>query len=235
MGSLLSSLMASWIVARPLFAGMPAPLPSDVRTVLRMHDDPLMRLQAISFFLLCFVLCSVAIMLLWNYFRRDFPTLPRLSFGKSLAVVFLWGLLFVVVLTMISGARELMTPGAWKKQGFTYKLADDPAKNNGNSETVRRQHLEKLRMALWQFAALHNGRFPRDDESTAIAGELWEIPESSGLRYMYVAGLSADHAGLVLVCEPELDPEARFVLKTNGDILLMQSKDIQLPVAQARP
>ena len=30
---------------------------------------------------------------------------------------------------MISGARELMTPGAWKKEGFTYKLNDeaDPA------------------------------------------------------------------------------------------------------------
>jgi hypothetical protein len=25
---------------------------------------------------------------------------------------------------MISGARELMTPGAWEKQGVTYRLAD---------------------------------------------------------------------------------------------------------------
>jgi len=53
--------------------------------------------------------------------------LPRLSFGRALAGVILWGLLFFIVLTMISGARELMTPGAWKKDGATYKLADDPA------------------------------------------------------------------------------------------------------------
>ncbi len=37
----------------------------------------------------------------------------------------IWGLLFVLVLTMISGARELMTPGAWEKEGFTYVLAGE--------------------------------------------------------------------------------------------------------------
>jgi hypothetical protein len=37
--------------------------------------------------------------------------------------------LFLLVLTMISGARELMTPGAWEKKGFTYQLVRDrPAK-----------------------------------------------------------------------------------------------------------
>ena len=36
-----------------------------------------------------------------------------------------WGSLFVLVLTMISGARELMTPGAWKKDGITYVLEDE--------------------------------------------------------------------------------------------------------------
>ena len=57
----------------------------------------------------------------------DFTRLPRLSYSKALAMVVLWGLLFVVVLTMISGARELMTPGAWKKNGITYSVVDDPA------------------------------------------------------------------------------------------------------------
>ncbi len=39
-------------------------------------------------------------------------------------MVVLWGLLFTVVLAMISGARELMTPGAWEKQGATYRLKE---------------------------------------------------------------------------------------------------------------
>jgi hypothetical protein len=40
--------------------------------------------------------------------------------------VTLWGLLFLLILTMISGARELMTPGAWEKHGSTYELKDAP-------------------------------------------------------------------------------------------------------------
>jgi hypothetical protein len=39
--------------------------------------------------------------------------------------VTLWGLLFLLILTMISGARELMTPGAWEKHGSTYRLKDE--------------------------------------------------------------------------------------------------------------
>jgi hypothetical protein len=63
---------------------------------------------------------------LWNYLAKDFQKLPRMSYGKALAAVTLWGLLFLLVLSMISGARELMTPGAWEKQGLTYKLKDAP-------------------------------------------------------------------------------------------------------------
>jgi hypothetical protein len=109
-------------MSAPALAGMPSPLPTHVDRVLRLNGTALERLQVISFFLLAFMLCAVAVMLLWNYVRRDFPSLPRATLGRSAAVVFLWGLLFVIVLTMISGARELMTPGAWEKQGFTYKL-----------------------------------------------------------------------------------------------------------------
>ena len=29
-----------------------------------------------------------------------------------------------IVLTMISGARELMTPGAWERNGVTYRLSE---------------------------------------------------------------------------------------------------------------
>ena len=51
-----------------------------------------------------------------------FPNLPKLNFWRALGLTVLWGLLFMVVLTMISGGRELMTPGAWDRQGATYKL-----------------------------------------------------------------------------------------------------------------
>jgi hypothetical protein len=125
--SAILAVCGTALLAPRALAGMPSPLPSDVQRFLRLNDSALARLQAISFFLMAFLLCAALIMLLWNYVQRDFPRLPRLSFGRAAAAVFLWGLLFVVVLTMISGARELMTPGAWEKQGFTYKLASPPS------------------------------------------------------------------------------------------------------------
>src|SRR5947209_3792732 len=95
-------------------AGMPA---------VTFSDAARLRLQTISFFLAALLLSAWLIKLLWNYLRRDFAFLPRLTYGKAVGVVALWGLLFVLVLTMISGARELMTPGAWEKAGLTYRLA----------------------------------------------------------------------------------------------------------------
>jgi hypothetical protein len=206
---------------------MPAPLPVNPERVLRLGDSPVARLQAISFFLLVFFLSAAAFRAIWNYLQRDFPTLPRFSYIRALAGVFLWGLLFVIVLTMISGARELMTPGAWRKQGATYKLAENPPPVQPESDlATRRLHLEKLRTALWQFAATHNGRFPTLDEMNVIPSELWEVPNAVGLRYLYVSGRSAGYLPDVLVCEPELDPEKRLVLRINGDIAEMRSAEI---------
>src|SRR5262245_43624975 len=98
-------------------AGMPS---------VTLTDAARLRVQNISFFLACVLVCAAIIRFLWNYLRKDFTFLPRLSYGKALGLVTLWGLLFVLVLTMISGARELMTPGAWEKQGATYRLKGPP-------------------------------------------------------------------------------------------------------------
>src|SRR5690348_1354111 len=82
-------------------AGMPS---------LTLSDVAQLRFQVISFFLVCFLICSWVVQRIWNSLRRDFPKLPRLSYKRSVGLVLLWGLLFLLVLTMISGARELMTP-----------------------------------------------------------------------------------------------------------------------------
>lgn len=107
-----------------VFAGMPSPLPEDVATVFRLHEGPQQRLQAISFFLFGILVCTLCVRWLWNCLAADFINLPRINLLKSFAIVFMWGALFVTILTMISGARELMTPGAWKKDGITYQLSD---------------------------------------------------------------------------------------------------------------
>ncbi len=82
------------------------------------------RYEAISFFVVLLLLLALIVQRLWNSLGKDFPKLPRIGYGRALAGVLLWGLLFLLILTMISGARELMTPGAWEKTGSTYRLKD---------------------------------------------------------------------------------------------------------------
>ncbi len=224
----LLAALVFWLAQAPVArAGMPSPLPTDPERIFRLNDTALGRLQTISFFLLGLLLSALAIQGLWNFVRRDFPHWPRLSFARALAAVLLWGLLFVVVLTMVAGARELMTPGAWQKQGFTYKLSPDlNPRPEADPTALRRQNLERLRTALWHFAATHGGRFPSQAEAVAFGPELWEVPGSGGLRYLYVPGLSAYQSTTLLAYEPELDPRQRFGLQTNGSLVALTSKAI---------
>jgi hypothetical protein len=107
-------------------AGMAAPTLEDIPRYLTLSKLAKLRLDAISFFLACLLGSGWAIQFVWNSLAKDFPRLPRISYLRSLGLVALWGLLFLLVLTMISGARELMTPGAWRKNGLTYQL-DEPS------------------------------------------------------------------------------------------------------------
>ena len=220
-------------------AGMPAVLPSswtvDQRpppSVGSGGSQAAPFLQAISFFIVVLLVCGWAVKGLWNVLRKDFAWLPALSYGRSLSLVVLWGLLFVVVLTMISGARELMTPGAWRKQGWTYKLADTTSPAISAREE-RRRALEQLRQALWQYAATHKGYFPPADDP-AIDKTLWNIPGWPGLRFLYVPGRTAEDIGRLLVHEPELDGDERQVLLTHGLIGTMRTAEIRKALESAR-
>jgi hypothetical protein len=213
---------ATVVVADPGVAGAGMP-------TVTLTDVARMRIENISFFLAGLLLASAAIQFLWNRLRGDFPILPRLSYGKALGVVVLWGLLFVLVLTMISGARELMTPGAWEKQGRTYRLTGSTAASSEaapSRDQARRQKLEELRVALWGYADAHQGQFPPDRTSPAIPADKWTAPDPSGMRYLYEVGQAAGRGNTPLACEPELFGSRRFVLFTNGDIREMDSDAI---------
>ncbi len=224
-------------LARLCEAGMPALLPTNWTAdnpnapstpgIDRSAADA--RWQALSFFAVCVLLSGWALKALWNYVRRDFSWMPELSYGRSLGIVVLWGLLFVVVLTMISGARELMTPGAWKKQGWTYTLAE--AKRPDDS-AARDQALERLRFALWDYAARHEGRFPDEDDSV-LDRALWVAPGPAQLRYVYRPGQSVDQTGSLLAFEPAMDAGNRRVLLTNGFIGAMSTRDIEAQLGAA--
>ena len=102
------------VVSQDVFAGMAG--------AITLREVAKLRLQSLSFFIMVLLVSAVVISLIWNSLRKDFTRLPHLSYFKALGLVLLWGLLFVLVLAMISGARELLTPGAWDRQGATYRL-----------------------------------------------------------------------------------------------------------------
>jgi hypothetical protein len=211
-------------------AGMPS---------IGMTEIARLRFEAISFFLMVFLVCAWLVRLIWNGLRADFPRLPLLSFKRAVMLVGIWGLVFLLVLTMISGARELMTPGAWKKDGLTYKLADPtPSTVEPSAEALqaRKLALDRLRGALWRFAEGHDGRFPPDRSGGEIPDDIWRMPDPSGLCYIYVPGLKPDAGPIPLAYEPGLFGTDRLVLTADGAVKSMTLDEIRraLPKEEAR-
>jgi hypothetical protein len=224
---LVGGLLCLAVPAR-VAAGMASPLPTDFQTISRLTETAYGRFQAISFFAAAVLLSAAVVRWLWNLLQRDFPRLPRLSYHKAMVGVLLWGLLFVIVLAMISGARELMTPGAWKKDGGTYRLAaNSGAAPDTDAEADRKGQIERLKTKLLQFAATHGGQFPESPQASEIPRDLWEVPDGGGLRYVYIPNLSNRAAATLLAYEPELDRQHRFALLTNGAILCLTSAEIE--------
>lgn len=213
-GRLLLFAIAGLVVRpHPLQAGMPS---------IDLTDVAKLRVDAISFFLLLGFLSALGVKLIWNSFRKEFPNLPRLTYGKALGLTTLWGLLFLIVLTMISGARELMTPGAWVKQGYTYQLASNSKLSPEETEVAqlrqqRESRINNLARALLAHAASHGGEYPEKAEE--IPEGLWRTDDSTNARYEYTPDLSTNDKEKILVYEPAIYGDKRFILQADGQIL----------------
>jgi hypothetical protein len=204
-------------------------------------DIARLRTETLSFFLLLFFVSAWIIQRLWNGLRRDFARLPYLSYGRAIAVVGLWGFLFVLVLTMISGARELMTPGAWVKDGITYKLNAAGAEGRAaiavwNDVTAERPHrIESLRAALWAYAQAHNGALPASDQTPDIPASAWETADPSRVRYHYVPGHRAGIGTAPLAYEPPAFGDARWVLWCDGRVTQVSDANLRAALRSAAP
>jgi len=216
-GAYLSILLFAPRSAR---AGMPGISLSDIATA---------RLDAISFFAVAFLICAWVVKAIWNGLRRDFPRMPVLSYWRSAGLVFVWGLLFLLVLTMISGARELMTPGAWRKQGYTYQLpggkeiqplpaADVAVTDEGSLMLERFESLQRLHEELTRYAQERDGRYPTAEEFESLPGARSVPPSRPGWHYRYVAGGTPGDRGSILVYEPNAYGGRVLALDATGRI-----------------
>jgi hypothetical protein len=102
---------------------MAAPAARAGMTAYDLNDVVRLRLEDISFFAVLLLVCALGIKLLWNHLAKGLPRLPRITFVRSLCLTALLSLLMLLVLSMISGARELLTPGAWRRQGSASRHA----------------------------------------------------------------------------------------------------------------
>jgi hypothetical protein len=187
------------------FAGM---------TTVTLTDIASARLDALSFFVFTYLLISWVVKLIWNQLAKSFSSLPRLKYREALGVVFVSGLLFYVVLTMISGARELLTPGAWEKQGKGYRLREEEVVAMSKSE--RRDALAELKDAIWDYAKANEGKMPSGPFSGVLEQELWEFGD--GGMYALVADVKVGEGRGVLVYEPASAGARRYVLLADGSI-----------------
>lgn len=200
--TLLSHVMFGSMLYSPLAnAGMPTPPMYTLTELARL------RLTDISFFLMLFIVGALIVRLIWNSLRTDFPLLPKMTIKTAILTNLMFAFAIATILTMISGARELMTPQAWTKQGLI---------NRTKLDMQRQQNMEYLRRALFDYAKANNGKFPATTFDTKIPEKLWLVEDKN--RYEYVTGLTMQSDTAIVAYEPEAMPAPRYVLHANGVI-----------------
>jgi hypothetical protein len=188
-----------------------------------LTDVAKLRLSTISFFLMLYMGCSFVIYRIWNALQVDFPQIPRLSFRRALGLIFLLGMAFHLILVMISGTRELMTPEAWEKAGIVHTTAPDMFRQFQRS---REYKLTILRDALWEFAEHHQGLFPENQFIPEISKTAWFV-STGDLVYVYIGGLSLTSPRSLLAYEPDSFGQYRMALFTDGKVEYLSIQEIQ--------
>lgn len=235
----IAALGAALLVPANAHAGM---------TVYSLSDIVAARLEVISFFIVLSLMLAFVFQRCWNGLAKDFSWMPALNFRKSLAVIFVASLFCGLILTMISGARELMTPGAWDKVGTGYKLREPKHEPMVWLDSARRRAMEQFRDALWNYAHHHDGKLPDDPFATDIPPTVWRSPDLSGSPYGYLPrrdrtvgapsviqkqdAIPAQGSGsYVLAYEPMTFGQERFVLFSSGEVVKLKAKELMDRVA----
>lgn len=219
---ILCLMVFFWIIDTPIaYAGMPSIVLTKIAKL---------RLTTISFFLFIYILSVSSIFTIWNYVQKDFPQLPKLSFVKAMALVFLWGLAMQLILVMVAGTRELMTPKAWESAGIIYELTPDAFQK---LIETRQYKLEILKKELWNFAKNNSGKFPTKRELKAISEDI--LLDSTGKNpYNYVENLTLNSPFQPLAYEADTFGNQRMVLFTNGNIEILEINLIEKLIGEVK-
>jgi hypothetical protein len=131
-----------------------------------------------------------------------------------------------------------MTPGAWKKDGFTYKLKDHREISAAEQqlweriESERWTRLAELKVALWNYAKAHDGVLPSDMSNSGIADQHWRTPEPSGIRYRYIGGQQIGQGERLVAAEPPVFAPPRLGLLSDGRIRQLTDEQMLMALQQ---
>jgi hypothetical protein len=192
-------------------------------TVITLTDIAEARLQSISFFCAVYLLSALGVKGMWNYLGKSFDWMPRINYRRALTLLIVSGLFLYVVLTMVSGARELLTPGAWKKKGIGYELSHGVSVPE---PSVRKKSMQQLRDRLWRHAENHEGKLPSGLFDASFELDRWSLPEVPGY-YAYVSGRTVGEGVKVLVYEPSVMGDKRFVLLADGSVEVWKDDELR--------
>ncbi len=202
----------------PTLAGMPSFSLTEVASA---------RLDAISLFLVAFAVSAWILLKAWNRLARDFSWMPRLSYVGALSALVVSGLFVYAALSLIAGARELMTPGAWVRTGSTHRIAYPERDPKPWLESGRRLALENLRDQLWTYAAAHGGSLPANRIDAPIPENIWSGVHPSGESLAYVPNRRPGTGSLIVVYEPDAYGSVRFAIQEDGAIVKISPNELK--------
>src|SRR5947209_14770527 len=96
-------LVMSLLAAGECHAGMPS---------FTLREIYQLRFQELSFFIFLLLVSAFLFQLTWNYAVKGIQAIPKLNYWRALSLSLVFGLGMLVVLTIISGVREILTPAA---------------------------------------------------------------------------------------------------------------------------
>ena len=192
-------------------------------TSIVLSDLAEARIEVISFFIVVYLLLTFVVKFLWNRLAKEISAIPQIGFRKTLCLMLVSGLFMYVILTMISGARELMTPGAWEKQGISYRLSQ-------GENDPRKRKIRKLKEALWRYAEENEGSYPTGQFDEGFPKNLWKMPDGVGL-YSF---LPLEAPGQILVFEPASAGKERYVILEDGRIQQWSGRKIEKEITKGK-
>lgn len=207
----------------PVLAGM---------TSFSLSEMAEARLDAVSLFLVAFALAAWLLLVSWNRLARDFAWMPRLRYGAALAVLVVSGLFVYAAMSLIAGARELMTPGAWVRTGSTHRIAYPERDPKPWLESGRRLALEHLRDLLWTHATAHDGTLPGNRYDDAIPESAWTGVHPANEPLAYVPGRRPGAGSAIIAYEPDAYGPVRFALLEDGSVVKLSPTELRQRLAE---